>query len=66
MKSIYWLAVIPFLGLVLGALFTNRMTPYVLGMPFFHFWIVLWSFLTTAILGIIYIFDPANREGDAK
>ncbi|MGG1396853.1 DUF3311 domain-containing protein [Bacillus salipaludis] len=47
MKSIYWLAVIPFLGLVAGALFTNRMTPYVLGMPFFHFWIVLWSFLTT-------------------
>ncbi|MBI0580890.1 DUF3311 domain-containing protein [Neobacillus cucumis] len=66
MKSIYWLAIIPFLGLVAGALFTNRMTPYVLGMPFFHFWIVLWSFLTTGILGIIYILDPANREENSK
>ncbi|MFE0506527.1 DUF3311 domain-containing protein [Peribacillus butanolivorans] len=66
MKAIYWLGIIPFLGFVVGALFTNKVTPYVLGMPFFHFWIVLWSFLTSGILGVIYILDPVNRKGDSK
>ncbi|MCM2532802.1 DUF3311 domain-containing protein [Neobacillus pocheonensis] len=64
MKKIYLLGIIPVLGFVLGALFSNTVTPYVLGLPFFHFWIVLWSLLTTGILGVIYKFDPANKEGD--
>ncbi|MEH7335325.1 DUF3311 domain-containing protein [Neobacillus drentensis] len=64
MKKIYWLGLIPVLGFVIGALFSNRVTPYVLGMPFFHFWVVLWSLLTTGILGIIYKLDPANQKED--
>ncbi|PGY16030.1 Protein of unknown function [Bacillus sp. OV166] len=64
MKKVYWLGIIPVLGFVIGALFSNRVTPYVLGMPFFHFWVVLWSFLTTGILGIIYKLDPANQKED--
>ncbi|MBO0996714.1 DUF3311 domain-containing protein [Bacillus sp. SD075] len=66
MKKIYWLGVIPFLGFIVGALFTNKVTPYVLGMPFFHFWIVLWSVLTTGIMGVIYLLDPANQKGDSR
>ncbi|MCZ8515434.1 DUF3311 domain-containing protein [Paenibacillus filicis] len=66
MKSIYWLGMIPFLGFIVGTFFTNKVTPYVLGMPFFHFWIVFWSFLTTGILGIIYKLDPANQKGDSR
>jgi Protein of unknown function (DUF3311) len=65
MKKIYWLGMIPVLGFVLGALFSNRVTPYILGMPFFHFWVVLWSVLTTGILAFIYILDPANRKEDS-
>ncbi|MEH7373956.1 DUF3311 domain-containing protein [Neobacillus drentensis] len=64
MKKVYWLGIIPVLGFVIGALFSNRVTPYVIGMPFFHFWVVLWSFLTTGILGIIYKLDPANQKED--
>lgn len=64
MKKVYWLGIIPVLGFVIGALFSNRVTPYVLGMPFFHFWVVLWSFITTGILGIIYKLDPANQKED--
>lgn len=66
MKIIHLLSCIPFLGFIVGALFTNKVTPYVLGMPFFHFWIVLWSLITTVILAIIYIIDPVNQKGDTR
>ncbi|MBE7105451.1 DUF3311 domain-containing protein [Bacillus cereus] len=66
MKIIHWLSCIPFLGFIVGALFTNKVTPYVFGMPFFHFWIVLWSLITTVILAIIYIIDPINQKGDSR
>ncbi|WP_327838438.1 DUF3311 domain-containing protein [Bacillus salipaludis] len=42
------------------------MTPYVLGMPFILFWIVLWVVITTFILAIIFKFDVANKGGDAE
>ncbi|MEH7612944.1 DUF3311 domain-containing protein [Gottfriedia acidiceleris] len=66
MKKIYLFGFLPIIGFVIGALFSNKVTPYILGMPFFHFSIVLWSFLTTAILGLIYLFDPANKEEEIK
>ncbi|HDR7800180.1 DUF3311 domain-containing protein [Bacillus tropicus] len=66
MKIIRWLSFIPFLGFIVGALFTNKVNPYVFGMPFFHFWIVLWSLITTVILAIIYKIDPANQKGDSR
>lgn len=66
MKIIHWLSFIPFLGFIVGALFTNKVNPYVFGMPFFHFWIVLWSLITTVILAIIYKIDPTNQKGDSR
>ncbi|MEJ9255420.1 DUF3311 domain-containing protein [Bacillus wiedmannii] len=66
MKIIHWLSFIPFLGFIVGDLFTNKVNPYVFGMPFFHFWIVLWSLITTVILSIIYKIDPTNRKGDSR
>ncbi|MGG0359553.1 DUF3311 domain-containing protein [Bacillus tropicus] len=66
MKIIHWLSFIPFLGFIVGSLFTNKVNPYVFGMPFFHFWIVLWSLITTVILAIIYKIDPANQKGDSR
>jgi hypothetical protein len=41
----------------------NRVEPFVLGLPFFMFWIVLWVVLTTLIMGIVFKIDPANQEG---
>lgn len=38
------------------------MTPYVLGMPFILFWIVLWVVLSSAIMALVYRLDPANRQ----
>ena len=33
-----------------------------LGMPLILTWIVYWIVLTSVIMAIIYLFDPANRD----
>ncbi|MCL6454278.1 MAG: DUF3311 domain-containing protein [Alicyclobacillus sp.] len=60
--SIRWLVVLPLLGIFVGVLFANRVTPYVLGMPFLMFYIVLCIVLTSVCMAIVYRFDPSNRE----
>jgi Protein of unknown function (DUF3311) len=65
LRLVYVLAALPFLGILGGIFFANRVEPYVLGMPFILFWIVLWVVLTSGIMGIVYRLDPANREDEA-
>lgn len=62
--SVRWLALLPFLGIVVGAAFVNRVTPLVFGMPLALAWQVAWVVLTAVVMGIIYLCDPANREPD--
>jgi hypothetical protein len=62
MRSIRWLAVAPFLALIVGPFFVNRATPLILGLPFLLAWIVAWILLTSLIMAVIYAVDPANRE----
>jgi hypothetical protein len=64
MRSIRWLAVVPFLALIVGPFFVDRAEPLVLGLPPLLAWIVLWILLTSAIMAVIYATDPANREGE--
>ncbi|CAG4888799.1 DUF3311 domain-containing protein [Paraburkholderia saeva] len=56
------LAALPFIGILLGIPFVNRVEPLVLGMPFVLAWIVFWVVAGAVIMGIIYRFDPVNRE----
>jgi hypothetical protein len=63
MRLIHLLAALPFIGLLGGISFANRVEPYVLGLPFILFWIVLWVVLTSVIMGIVYVLDPTNRRG---
>jgi hypothetical protein len=65
MKLTYLLASLPFLGILGGIYFANRVEPFVLGMPFILFWIVLWVVLTSGIMAVIYHLDPANKEDEA-
>jgi len=58
---IRWLAALPFLGMLIGPVFLNRVQPLVLGMPLLLAWLVMWVLLTSAIMALIYAFDPANR-----
>jgi hypothetical protein len=64
MRSIRWIAVIPFLALVVGPFFVNQATPVVFGLPFLLAWIVAWILVTSAIIAVIYVADPANREDE--
>lgn len=56
------LAALPFIGILIGVPFVNRVEPLVLGMPFVLAWIVIWVVLTSAIMAAVYWLDPANRE----
>lgn len=58
------LALLPFLGILVGAAFTNQVTPLIFGMPLALAWQVLWVVLTAVIMGIVYLCDPANRHDD--
>ncbi|MFC7393161.1 DUF3311 domain-containing protein [Scopulibacillus cellulosilyticus] len=61
MKYIHLLSILPFLGILVGIIFANRVTPYVLGMPFMIFYLLLWLVLTSIILAVVYKFDPQNK-----
>lgn len=65
MKSYYLLVIIPFIGMLGGAIFANKVTPYVLGLPFLLFWILLWIVLSSATMGIIYKLDSMNKGGNS-
>jgi hypothetical protein len=60
------MAALPFIGILLGIPFVNQVEPLVLGMPFVLAWIVIWILLSAAIMGIIYRFDPANRQANQE
>ncbi|MCK6259156.1 DUF3311 domain-containing protein [Fictibacillus sp. KIGAM418] len=62
MKLIHWIAVLPFIGMFGGLVFANKVEPYVLGMPFLMFWILLWVLITAALMALIYKLDPVNKE----
>jgi len=64
MLVIRWLAVLPFLGLIIGPFFVNRAMPFIAGLPFLLAWIVAWILITSAIMAAIYATDPANREDE--
>lgn len=63
MKLTHVLSIIPFIGVLGGIFFANRVTPYVLGLPFMFFWILLWLILTSMIMAIVFKMDPVNKEG---
>ncbi|MBS0641079.1 MAG: DUF3311 domain-containing protein [Proteobacteria bacterium] len=62
MRFVRWLAVLPFLGVLIGVPLLNQVEPMVLGMPFVLAWLVMWIVVSAAIMTIIYTVDPANRD----
>ncbi|MEX3811015.1 DUF3311 domain-containing protein [Paraburkholderia sp. BR13439] len=56
------LAALPFIGILVGITFVNRVEPIVLGMPFVLAWIVMWVVLSAIIMAIVYNLDPSNRR----
>ncbi|MFF8803009.1 MULTISPECIES: DUF3311 domain-containing protein [unclassified Methylobacterium] len=62
MKQLRWLAALPALGMLVGPFVFNRVEPMVLGMPLLLAWLVACTVATSAIMALIYLTDPANRE----
>lgn len=56
------LTAIPFAGVCGVVPLVNRVSPYVLGLPFFVFWIALWTVLTSACMAAVYLLDPRRGE----
>jgi xanthosine utilization system XapX-like protein len=65
MAAIKALALLPFLGILVGGPLLNSVTPLVLGLPLLLAWLLLWIVLTSAIMAVIYVTDPANRSPDS-
>lgn len=61
MGTLRWLAALPFLGMLVGPFFLNRVEPYVLGLPLLLAWLVLCVIGTSAVMAVIYVTDPENR-----
>ncbi len=66
MKPIYLLAVIPFIGLLIGPVVHNSLHPFILGMPFPLGWITVWIVLTAILMAILYALDPSNRPEERE
>ena len=56
------LALLPFVAMLVGPFFLNRVTPTILGMPFLLAWFVAWILISAAIMALIFRLDPANRD----
>ncbi|MBY0121739.1 DUF3311 domain-containing protein [Bacillus sp. S/N-304-OC-R1] len=63
MKPLYYLAFIPIVGFLIGVPLTNRIEPFVLGLPFSMFWIVLCVVLSSLTVLVMYKFDKHDEEG---
>lgn len=61
MRLVYLLAAVPFVGVLVGMFFANRVEPYVLGLPFAFFWVVLWVVLSACIMAVIHRIDSRDR-----
>ena len=66
LRPYHALALLPMLGLLGGvSLGANRTEPYVLGLPFLLFWIVMWVIGASLIMWIIWVLDRARGVGAA-
>jgi len=66
MSAVRWLVALPFLGILVGTAFVNRVEPLVLGMPFVLAWIVGWVVVGAAAMALVYALDPVNRGPDGE
>ncbi|WP_413366754.1 DUF3311 domain-containing protein [Lysinibacillus sp. 3P01SB] len=65
-KYFQLLLIIPFIGMCVLLPWANRAEPYVFGLPFLLFWIVLWMLLSSLILFVVYKLDPENEGSEVE
>jgi hypothetical protein len=62
MKLQHVLAAVPFVGILVGIFFANRVEPYVLGLPFAMFWVVAWVVVAACLMAVVYRLDSRDRS----
>jgi hypothetical protein len=62
MRVTHALTALPFAGVLIGIFFANRTEPFVLGLPFALFWLVMWVVLTAAIMAVVGAIDRRRDE----
>ncbi|VVD97821.1 DUF3311 domain-containing protein [Pandoraea fibrosis] len=62
MRPVYLLALLPVLAVLVGPFFVNRVTPYILGMPFLLAWLSGALVMTSVVMAIIFYADKARLE----
>ncbi|MCP3741854.1 DUF3311 domain-containing protein [Rossellomorea sp. BNER] len=62
MQKIYFLVLIPILFILGAPIFANKVTPYILGLPFFMFFVCLSVLVTSLTLLTINKFDVKAKE----
>jgi hypothetical protein len=62
MKVQHALAALPFLGILVGMFFANSVQPYVLGLPFAMFWVVMWVVIAAGVMAVVYRLDARDRS----
>jgi len=63
MKKKIWLYLFSMIPAIGSLSVVNKVEPYVLGMPFVLFWLMMWVVLTSLFLYIVNILDTSN-EGE--
>jgi hypothetical protein len=62
MRITHALTALPFAGVLVGIFFANRTEPFVLGLPFALFWLVMWVVLTAAIMAVVGAIDRRRDD----
>ncbi len=58
---VYLLLVVPFVAL-LWVPFFNRIEPEIFGIPFFYWYQTLWTFLGTACIVPVYLYEEGQKK----
>ncbi|EIT84802.1 hypothetical protein A374_13960 [Fictibacillus macauensis ZFHKF-1] len=58
------LIALPIISQLIALPFVNSIHPIIVGLPFFHFWLVLWIFLTPLCTWGIYALQKAEGSID--
>jgi len=61
MSRLFWLGAIPVVLAIGGVVIADRVTPFIFGMPFFMAWVVGSVLITSLVMWIVYLLDPANK-----
>jgi hypothetical protein len=59
---IFILVIIPFVAQLVALPLVNKIHPFILGFPLFHFWLFIWMILTPVCTWGVYLIQKSRGE----